>query len=160
MSEYLEASQIKIEVAPDQTLRALLPDRCATNVQVLRALPLSEENEFIILRDGQNKEIGILESLEGLDSNSDELIQIALRKRYFLPKILKINDIFERFNSADWDVETDRGRITIQTRAIHESVIELGEGRVLLRDNEDNRFEIPNLEALDETSRGRFAGRV
>ena len=160
MSEYLEASQVQIETAPDGTLRAILPDRCGLGVQALRAMPLSDENQYIVLRDGKDKELGILETLDGMDARGVELIQIALRKRYFLPKILKINAINERFNSADWDVETDRGRINIQTKAIHEAVIELGGGRILLRDNEENRYEIPNLDELDEISRAKFAGRV
>lgn len=160
MSDYLDAKQTKLEVASDGTLRAITAEKCGLDVQVLRAMPLAVENEFIVLRDGKNKELGILENLDGLDANSKEIIEKALRKRYFLPKILKINGIQERFNSADWDVETDRGPIHIQSKAIHESVVELGGGRILLKDNEDNRYEIPNLADLDETSRGKFAGKV
>jgi len=160
MSDYLDTKQTKIETAPDGTLRVIIAEKCGLNAQILRAMPLKSENEFIVLRDGKNKELGILENLDGLDANSTELIEKALRKRYFLPKILKINGIHEKFNSADWDVETDRGPIHIQSKAIHESVVELGGGRILLRDNEENRYEIPNLADLDETSRGKFAGKV
>jgi hypothetical protein len=160
MSDYLDAKQTKVEFAPDGTLRAITAEKCGLDVQVLRAMPLAVEDEFIVLRDGKNKELGILENLEGMDAASRDVIEKALRKRYFLPKILKINGIQERFNSADWDVETDRGPFHIQTKAIHESVIELGGGRILLKDNEENRYEIPNLAALDEISRAKFAGKV
>lgn len=159
MAFFLPPPDVTLERAPDGTLRAHLPDCCALQVEVLRAMPLSHEEKFVVLRDGGGRELGVLETMEGLAPASSELMRQALLDRYFLPRIVKIYELKEKFGSSTWDVETDRGRIKIHTKALHESISELEPGRFLLRDHEDNRFEIRNLNTLDEESKLRFAGK-
>lgn len=158
--EYLSPDTIKIQQAPDGTLRVQVEgDRCGLRVEVLRAFPISGANENLVLRDGGAKELGILRDLVDLEPEERQLLEKALESRYFLPKILKINSIFERFGSAVWDVVTDRGPTTITTKAMHEAIYEISPSRYLLRDTEENRYEIPDVNALDETSRARFSGK-
>ena len=161
MSTYLDTQKLKIEAAPDGTLRAQIEgDRCAIRVDILRAFPISGANQNLVLRDGGGKEIGILEDLNSLDAPARELVETALESRYFLPKILKINSILERFGSAVWEVETDRGATSITTKALHEAIYEVTPSRFLLRDIEESRYEIPDVNLLDEASRKRFTGKV
>lgn len=161
MSTYLDPKTLRIESAPDGTLRAEVHgDRCATRVDVLRAFPISNANENLVLRDGGSKELGILRDLTGLDNDAKSLIEKALANRYFLPKIIRIDSIFERFGSAVWEVETDRGHTTITTKALHEAIYEVTPSRFLLRDTEENRYEIPDVNALDPASKSRFLGKV
>ncbi len=156
---FLPPESIQLEIAPDGTLRALLPDRCGMNVQVLRAFPLSRDDQYFVIRDGKNKELGMVESTSGLSEQNARLLKESLANRYFLPQITKIYTIFEKFGSSQWDVETDRGRVQIASKALHEAITELSPVRFLIRDNEDNRFEIRDVMALDEESQKRFAGR-
>ena len=161
MPLYLDPQSLTVEQAPDGTLRATLEgQKCATNVEVLRAFPISGEARDLILRDGGGKEIGILADLSAVEPTQRKLMEESLTKRYFLPKILKIHSIFERFGSAVWDVETDRGRTELNTKAMHEAVYEVSPTRFLLRDSGDNRFEIADLSQLDEASRKLFAGKI
>ena len=161
MSIYLEPQNLRLEIAPDGTLRAQIEgERCAIRVEVLRAFPISNENENLILRDGGGKELGILRDFKGIEASQRQFLQDALENRYFLPKILKINLISERFGSAVWDIETDRGATSINTKAIHEAIYEITPSRFLLRDTEENRYEIADVNALDEASRERFLGKV
>lgn len=161
MSIYLEPQNLRLEIAPDGTLRAEIEgQRCAIRVEVLRAFPISNENQNLILRDGDGKELGILRNFEGIEASQRQLLQDALENRYFLPKILKINSILERFGSAVWDIETDRGATSITTKALHEAIYEITPSRFMLRDTEENRYEIPDVNALDEVSRARFLGKV
>lgn len=160
MTEFIDLSQLHLEIAPDDTLRAVIEgDRCGRNVQVLRAFPLSSPDEHIVLRDGAGKELGIIEKLSDLDHDRRELVKMALDRQYFLPRILKINSLYERFGSAQWDVETDRGPVVISSKSIIDSLSEIGKGRYLLRDTEDNRYEIREVEKMDEVSRQFFAGK-
>lgn len=156
---FLPPESLQLELAPDGTLRALLPDRCGMNVQVLRAFPLSRDDQYFVLRDGKNVELGMIEKLNGLSEQNVSLIKEALTNRYFLPQIIKIYTIFERFGSSQWDVETDRGRVQISSKALHEAITELSPTRFLVKDNEENRFEIRDVTQLDEESQKRFAGR-
>ena len=160
MTDFINLSQLHLEIAPDDTLRVIIEgDRCGRSVQVLRAFPLSAPDEHIVLRDGAGKELGIIEKLSDLDHDRRELVKIALDRQYFLPRILKINSLYERFGSAQWDVETDRGPIIISSKSIIDSLAEIGKGRYLLRDTEDNRYEIRDVEEMDEVSRQFFAGK-
>ncbi|BCM91495.1 hypothetical protein IAD21_03368 [Abditibacteriota bacterium] len=156
---FLSPESVQLELAPDGTLRALLPDRCGMNVQILRAFPLSRDDQYFVLRDGKNNELGMLESTGGLSPQNVELLKDSLDNRYFLPQITKIYTIFEKFGSSQWDVETDRGRVQIASKALHEAMTELSPVRFLIRDNEDNRFEIRDVTKLDEESQKRFGGR-
>ncbi|PQV63807.1 protein of unknown function (DUF1854) [Abditibacterium utsteinense] len=161
MSLYLNPQNLHIEKASDGTLRATIEgNRCGIHVEVLRAFPISSGEKDLVLRDGGGKELGILADLQGVESAQCNLLQASLANRYFLPKITKINSIFERFGSALWDVETDRGATQITTKALHEAIYEVTPTRFMLRDTEENRYEIPDLSALDEGSRQRFSGKV
>jgi hypothetical protein len=160
MSTYLDPQSIKIEAAPDGTLRAQIDgERCAIRLDVLRAFPISGANRNLVLRDGGNKEIGILEDLTSLDAPARALLENALENRYFLPKITKINSILERFGSAVWEVETDRGSTSITTKALHEAIYEVTPSRFLLRDTEESRYEILDVNLLDDASKKRFLGK-
>ncbi len=161
MSLYLDPQNLHIEKASDGTLRATIEgDRCGIRVEVLRAFPISGAEKDLVLRDGGGKELGILTDLTGIEGEQKQLLQDSLADRYFLPKITKINAIFERFGSAIWTVETDRGPTEITTKALHEAIYEVSPTRFMLRDTEENRYEIPDLSALDEDSRKRFSGKV
>ena len=160
MDDFIDLSQLHLESAPDDTLRVVIEgDRCGRDVQVLRAFPLSSPDENIVLRDGAGKELGVIEKLDDVDEKRRTLLQKSLDKQYFLPRILKINSLHERFGSAIWDVETDRGPIKINSKSIIDSLSEIGKGRYLLRDTEENRYEIREVEKMDEVSRQLFAGK-
>ena len=160
MPDFLDLSQLRLEIAPDDTLRVTIEgDRCGRNAQVLRAFPLSSPDEYIVLRDGAGKELGVVEKLSDVKAEQRELLMDALDKQYFLPRVLKIHSLYERFGSAVWDVETDRGPIKINTKSLVDALTEMGDGRYLLRDSEDNRYEIREVEKMDELSQRLFAGK-
>ena len=70
-----------------------------------------------------------------------------------------IHKMTERFGSAIWDLETDRGRIAISTRQLNEAVRELGPRWFLIVDVEGNRYEIKDLNELPPESQAHFIGR-
>ena len=160
MMEFLDLSKLHLETAPDDTLRAVIDgDRCGRNVQVLRAFPLSSPDDHIVLRDGAGKELGVIETLGAVDETRRALLQQSLNRYYFLPRILKINTLKEHYGAARWDVETDRGPIVINTTHLIDALTELNNGMYLLRDSEGNRYEIRDVDKMDEDSQLMFAGK-
>ena len=158
--EYLNPETTIFETAPDGTLRVTVPDkRCGLQVEAMRAFPLSHPEEYIVLRDGKNDEIGIVRSLREMPPAAAALLHEQLRRRYFLPRITAIYDIAERFGSSVWELETDRGRCTVTTKAMNEAVSEIEAGRYLITDVEGNRYEVRDLSDLDRDSRARFQGK-
>jgi len=160
-TEYLDPQTTIIERAPDNTLRVVAKERCGLKVEVLRAFPLSHPRENIVLRDGGGEEVGVLFRLDEVPAAVRALLDEELRRRYFLPRITKILDISERFGSAVWEVETDRGARHVVTEQLHEALHEMEAGRrFLLTDADGNRYEIEDLRELDEESQARFLGKM
>ncbi len=159
--EFLNVQTTRFERAPDSTLRVeVAGDRCGMRVQVLRAFPLKFPEQFIVLRDGDNKELGVIEELRHVPQPAQRWLREELFKRYFLPQVEVIHDITERFGTSVWDLQTDRGRRTVTTNAMNEAVFEMEPQRFLITDVEGNRYEIKDLSALDANTRARFMGKI
>lgn len=160
MQDFIDLSNLHLEIAPDDTLRAVIEgDRCGRNVQVLRAFPLSAPDLHIVLRDGAGKELGIIERLSAVDEPRRTLLQQSLNKYYFLPRVTKINALKERYGAAIWDIETDRGPVVINTSHLIDALTEMDDGLYILRDTDGNRYEISEVEKMDEASQLIFAGK-
>lgn len=158
--EYLDLDSTHFSLAPDGTLRVVLEgDCCAMRVEARYAFALTYPEEHIVLRDGAEREIGVLRALSQLPEPAQNWLRKQLERRYFLPQITAIHGIKERFGSSVWDVDTDRGRALVSTRQMNEALQEIEPGRFLLTDTENTRYEIRDITALDEKSRARFIGK-
>lgn len=133
----------------DTTVRATIDgDRSWRDVRVARAFPLSDPDRFIGLRDGDDKDIGIFETLHGLDSESRAVIDEELDRRYFTPQITKVHSVSEEFGVVTWDVDTTKGRRRFLVRNLKDSTFTLGASRVMMTDVDSNRYEIPDAYTL------------
>ena len=82
----LDAKNIKIYRNKLNDLVIELPDGSIyENVRVMCAFPLSNPKEFIILRDKENNEIGLIEKVKELRSKSRKVLKEELGKSYFIP---------------------------------------------------------------------------
>ena len=63
---------------------------------------------------------------------------------------------FPEYGVVTLEVETDRGNAVIEIRNLLYGMKLLYGSRVLLRDGSDNRYEIPDLTALDKQSRQKI----
>ncbi|MBC8143728.1 MAG: DUF1854 domain-containing protein [Armatimonadetes bacterium] len=127
----------------------LSPDRSYIHVRIARAFPFSKQNEYLGLRDGADKDIGLLTSLTGLDGESRQVLEAELERRYFMPVWKRTLRIKEQFGVIEWEMETDRGSRTYLLRNIKEAVQHLSSSRVLISDPEGNRFEVGDTSKLD-----------
>jgi len=153
-----KAMQLFRTGGPTSALRMTLADpqiggeRSYLRVQAARAFPLHDPDRYIGLRDGDDKDIGTLVTLDGLDPDSRALVEEELYRRYFLPRILKVNNVREEFGLTTWDVETDKGPRTFIVRHLREATQELTPTRLLVTDVDGNRFEFPDVRQLDDKS--------
>jgi hypothetical protein len=118
--------------------------------QIARAFPLSKLNQYFGLRDGKDRDIGMLLTLDGLTEDSKKIIDEELERRYFLPQITKVTKLKKEFDTVNWEVETDKGKREFTMQNLKDSVHDVGGGRILLTDRNGNRYEIPNLPLSDE----------
>ena len=72
-------------------------------VSVIQLFPLSESERWVSVLDNEGRELGIIEELGKLDSESRSMILNELRRRYVLPRIQKILSCKEKFELVQWE---------------------------------------------------------
>ena len=150
--KFLDASSIRIERNAFEELVVQLPDgSIQTRVEPVYAFPVSETSRYIALRDEDSNEIGIIEDIKHLPHESRKTLVEELRKRYFMPKITKINALEGQFGITQWVVETSQGDVQFSLRSRYD-IVTLENGRVLIKDADGNRYEIENYNKLDPQS--------
>ena len=130
------------------------------DVSLIRLFPLSEPEHWIALIAKNGEEIGILRDLAPLPAEARRLARDELRRRYLVPQIERILACRTRNEVVEWTVETDRGRGKFLTRNLREQVKEPLPSRLTLIDVEGNRYDIPNVLALDPDSRRRLEAQL
>jgi hypothetical protein len=149
---YLDPARLRF-FCHGAALRLTIEDECSyLKVAVVRAFPLSHPHQFLSVRDGENKEAGLLVDATELDRESQRLLAAELERRYLVPVIRRVIGIKERFGTVDWEVDTDRGIRRFTTRNAREKVVQPSPGRYLLTDVDDNRYDVRDLSALDPAS--------
>ena len=123
------------------------------NLEPHRLFPLSGLKKYITLLDEQGIERAIIRDVWTLPESERNMIEECLEEYYLIPRVIKIHDIQEKCGVVTLDTETDRGCARIEIRNILHGMKLLYGSRVLLRDGNDNRYEIPDLARLDKKSR-------
>ena len=131
----------------------LFDGRRFDNLEPRRLFPLSGLEKYITLLDEEGVEQAIIRDLRTLPENDRMIIESCLREYYLIPKVTRIVNTQEKFGVITLEVETDRGPATIEIRNLIYGMKLLYGTRVLLRDHNDNRYEIPDLSRLDKRSR-------
>lgn len=126
------------------------------NLEPRRLFPLSGLEKYITLLDEEGVEQAIIRDLRTLPPQERKTIEDCLREYYLIPKVTKITDSREKYGVVTLEVETDRGLAVIEIRNLLYGMKLLYGSRVLLRDGSDNRYEIPDLAALDKQSRQKI----
>ena len=126
------------------------------NLEPRRLFPLSGLEKYITLLDEEGVEQAIIRDLRTLPAQERKIIEDCLREYYLIPKVTKIPDSREKYGVVTLEVETDRGNAVIEIRNLLCGMKLLYGSRVLLRDGSDNRYEIPDLTALDKQSRQKI----
>ena len=133
----------------DTTVRVTIDDdRSWRDVRIARAFPLSDPDKYIGLRDGDDKDIGILVTLQGLDGESRAIIDEELERRYFTPQVQRVLTVKEEFGVVTWEVETDRGPRRFLVRNLRDNSFPLGTNRLMVTDTDGNRYEFPDVQSV------------
>ena len=123
------------------------------DVSVRRAFPLEVADAFVGLFDSGGEEIGLLESLDGLEEESRTALEDQLALTYFLPVITTVSGVGEEYGVVRADVETTRGPRQIEIRNIRSNIRVLSRRRALIEDAEGNRYELRDFHRLPPVTR-------
>ncbi len=125
-----------------------------THLEPRRLFPMTGVSKYITLLNDDGEEVAVIRDLATLPPDERKTIESCLSEYYHVPKIEKITGSSEKFGVIKFFCETDRGSCTVEVRNIVNQVKLMYGVRVLFRDNDDNRYEIPDINAIDRKSRG------
>lgn len=128
------------------------------NVEPKRLFPVSMQDRFITLLDENGAEQAVIRDLNTLPEKQREIIDGCLAEYYRIPKIQRIHAYEERFDGLTLHTDTDKGPADIEIRSLALG-FKMDGVRALLRDINDNRYEIPDVTRLDNLSKqilGRY----
>ena len=118
----------------------------------MRCFPAARPNDFISLRtwdkDGQEHELGILRHLDRWTPDEQKRVEAALSRRYCLRRVSAIHRVKLEYGYLFLDTTTDHGPTRITMRWSQSQAQDFGESGKVLLDADDNRFLVPDVEAL------------
>lgn len=125
-------------------------------ITIMRLLPFRYEEEYLSVRTqhgeraGKDKEIGLLRSISELSETQREIVRDELRRRYFMPEVLKVLDVTEEYGHSTWTVETDAGRREFTVNDMAANLLHLGGNRVILTDLFGCRYLFKDITKMGE----------
>jgi len=124
-----------------------------TALEPRRLFPVSGLDKYITLLNDEGQQVAIVRDINNLLPDSREVLQRSLHEYYMIPKVKRLLKMTDKFKIWMWTAETDRGTYTFEIRDHLNTVKPLYDGRVLIKDANDNRYEIPDIALLDKRSR-------
>ena len=121
-----------------------------------RLFPVSRADTYITLLDSEGVEVAIIRALKDLDAESLDTVNYSLADYYLVPHITRIISVTEKYGTLHWCVETDRGIKEFDIRNRNHDVKVYSDGRVRVRDSDDNRYVITDYRTLDKHSRNQL----
>ena len=144
----------RIEAGENNLVELVMYDgRRFSELEPRRLFPVSMADKYITLLDPDGVEIAQIRDLRDIDSASRGIIENSLADFYLVPVITKILEVTEKFGTLRWTVETDRGIKSFDIRNRNHDIKVYADGRVRVRDSDDNRYTIADYRELDAHSR-------
>ena len=151
---YLQDRDFQLTKTNGGFLTLHISDKIYRRVMIQRAFPLSQPTKYLSVREVKEdrepgEEIGVIEDVTSLSEEKQKLICEELGMRYFTPDIVQIYKLKDEHGFVYMDAETTR-KITAYNNSA--SFIRLSKIRMLIIDVDGNRYNIPDLTALDKKS--------
>ena len=147
-------SEDRIEAGENNLVNLICKDgRRFEGVEPRRLFPVSRADKYITLLDEEGVEVAQIRDMNELSPEAREAVSYSLEDFYLVPTITRIISVSEKFGTLRWTVETDRGVRTFEIRNRYHDVKVYPDGRVRVRDSDDNRYTIRDYKELDAHSR-------
>jgi len=117
-----------------------------------RAFPFDYPYSYISVLDADSAEIGIISHVDELSEDAAKMLRAELDRKYYTPVIKQILSVKDKFGYSYWKVDTDEGILEFTLHDTFQSLLKVGGSRIFVNDIDGNRYEIPDIEALDRPS--------
>ena len=138
-----DLSLIKLEMS-DGSIRE--------NLEPRRLFPHTNLDNYITIIDENEKEIAFINNINDVDNESKQAIISCFDAFYMIPKISEIISVQDKFGALKITASTERGVVEFRIRNRHSDIKMLYDGRVLVKDSNDNRYEITDYKSFDKHS--------
>ena len=135
---------VRLEKSDGEVIESLEPKRL---------FPVSDPDRYITLMDKKLKERAIIRDIKELKEDSAQAIEKCFHDIYFVPVITKVLTVAVKSNAMVFTVETDRGNTEFSIANSVRTVKSYDDGSMTLRDTNDNRYFIPDVNKMDKLSR-------
>jgi hypothetical protein len=153
---FMDLTEARFHKTPGGFTGLKYRDKVYPRVTLRRALPLERPMEYISVADAENKEIGIIRSIDGLSSEQMTVVIDELDKRYYCPQVRAVKSVKDKLGYIYMELcltapggEYERH---CAVKDVNKNIRMLGDDRLLIFDVDGNRFIIPSLAALDKKS--------
>jgi hypothetical protein len=145
------ATQLLLERRGDGQLWAI-SNGAPKPVRVHRCFPWSEPDQFLSLRDQENQEVAMVTHLDELESGSRKALADSLLEAGFVLRVTRIVEVKEEVEIRKWEVETEQGLRSFQTK-LDDWPWEVPGGGIVIRDVAGDLYYVADPESMDEKSR-------
>ena len=121
-------------------------------VRLRQCFPWSEPRRHLSLRDGEDREVALVEDPAALAPGSRDALERALAEAGFVLEVTRVLSIEEEVEIRHWTVETAQGRRTFQTH-LDDWPRALPGGGLLIRDVAGDLYRLGDLRRMDRRSR-------
>ncbi len=145
-----------IEILPDGKEFILLRKADGSEIKKLRLkrlFPMTGGNAYIRMVNAEGKEAGIIKNLNELKPESRQHALNALNHFYIIPSIIEITGLHDAHGSLFWEVETDRGKRKFTVASRNRDITLFPSGKMIVRDTDDNQYEIADYKSMSAASR-------
>jgi energy-coupling factor transporter ATP-binding protein EcfA2 len=129
-------------------------------VFAVNLFPATKPDEYISLRiwnrEGHEQEIGILRRISDWPMESQIMVRAALERRYWLQTVTGVDTIKMELGHLTLGVRTLHGPRQFTMRWSQTQVQDFGESGKILLDLDDNRYLVPDVEALPKREQELF----
>lgn len=158
---WLTPENARIHLGSLKALHVTMPqEHIYGGVYAVRCLPVRHPREYISLRfldhDKREVEVGLLRQLDAWPRETQQLLEDSLRKRYFVHAIQAIHRIEQLGAYLSFAVDTDLGPMQFMLRWQSDRAQDYGAHGKMLLDTEENRYLIPDVNALPDADRALF----
>lgn len=162
VTRYLSPDGARIHLGNRGALHvSVLNDRIYGGVYAVYAFPVRYPGRYISLRyltgKDEDLEVGLIRDLSQWPPDQRKLVEEALHRHYFVHTITRIHHIGWKYGFVAFEVETDKGPANFMMRWSHDRAVDYGRSGKILLDVDENRYLIPDLDALSSRERDDFS---
>lgn len=153
-SDQVNSEQKNVDAGEDDTEENKTENKTEEYDRVFlhRAFPFEEKFKYISVSDNDANEIALIKNIEDIQQDQRKYIIDELDRKYYSPVIKKIISMKERFGFSYWKVLTDTDERTFTMQDTYRNIHKINITHIFLTDVDGNRYDIPDIEALDRTS--------